>query len=143
MTPETTCPYCRGTFRALALSDALDALYEERLESAAWRAKCLDKGDCARAFKAERDAALAREARLRAAAERAITMIGWDGGEARRDLEAAIEADTTATTWLADRERAAAVRVLRWAIEHSDPEAATSVLREMADAIEAGKEPTP
>ncbi len=126
--------------RLRAILDERDAARaEEQVTRARWQSSLvsLRTGTLER----ERDAALAREARLRAAAERAITMIGWDGGEARRDLEAAIEADDTATTWLADRERAAALQAAgaAWAIAAPDRQVDSSALVEVVDRIMAAR----
>jgi hypothetical protein len=92
------------------------------------------------------DATRAREARLREAARVVghIAVVPYTdaANEAKRNLDAAL-ADPTATTWLADRERDAAVRALRWAARLDWAGMTDDELSERADAIEAGEEPTP
>jgi hypothetical protein len=119
-----------------------------------------------RALIEERDAALAREARLATAAAEVVRQVlgddpSWWTPERRPDAATMVTtktlglydalSDPTATTWLADRERAVAVRALRWAANRAlflTAEADTrrrteSWLARRADAIEAGTEEVP
>jgi hypothetical protein len=115
----------------------------------------------------ERDAALAREARLATAAAEVVRQVlgddpSWWTPERRPDAATMVTTktlglydaltDPTATTWLADRERAAAVRTLRWAatrvmnegwLPSDSYEAAERWASGLADAIEAGTEEVP
>lgn len=94
------------------------------------------------------DAARAREGRLREAA-RAFALVVHGGkpqSKVSLNLDAAL-ASPDATSWLAGRERAAAVRALRWVQRwvyyNCDDEDTLRWIKARADAIEAGTEEPP
>jgi len=121
ITPETTCPYCRGTFRAVALHDALADVDRLTRERDAERKAHMDLMAERNQLHAERDAALVTLATLREAAEHAHDRspccdASWASGP-DPDLGAALTASAdpaaTGARLLAEAEE----RGARWAYD--------------------------